>query len=238
MVFIGTSGFLYWGWRGILYPQDSKPSEWLKIYSQNFNALEINSTFYRLPVKSSLRNYRRKVPELKLVLKLFRGITHYRKLTDENLSPFLTAKEILKDQLFCLLAQFPKSFKPSEKSFDFIRQLIERLNGIEVVFELRHPDWQEHFDELKKLSVPVCCSDFPEKLGWLKECIETEKITYFRFHGRRKLYNDSYTDEELKEIAQKVKSKKSRYKLCFFNNTSHGYAVINAMKLKSLQKCC
>jgi len=56
---VGTSGFFYREWRGKFYPEDLPMSKWLSFYSQKFNGLEVNSTFYRLPKKESVRRYRR-----------------------------------------------------------------------------------------------------------------------------------------------------------------------------------
>ena len=232
MIFIGTSGFMYWGWKGTFYPFELPPSKWLEYYAEHFNALEINSTFYRLPVRSSIKNYKKRAPELTYIFKLYRGITHYRQLADENVSPFFMIKDILGENLYSLLAQFPESFKPSEKSFDFLVNLFEKFKGISSVVELRAPEWLEHLGFFRERKIPVCCSDFPQSLNWLKECVQTEKTAYFRFHGRRKLYSNSYTDEELKEFAKKINVSHSENKLCFFNNTSKGYAVENALKLK------
>ncbi len=231
MIVLGTSGFFYRDWKGVFYPEDLPMSRWLFYYAEHFNGLEINSTFYRLPVKSSIRNYL-KVP-LKYVFKLYRGITHYRKLTEENVKPFLTLKETLKENLFCFLGQFPKSFSYSEKNLEFLNRTVEkfRKEGVEVAVELRSPTWEEHLSEVE---TTVVCSDFPENLGWLKECRETEKLSYFRFHGRERLYSGSYTEEELKKAAERIKRSSSQVKCVFFNNTAGGIGALNALKMKEL----
>ncbi len=231
MIVLGTSGFFYRDWKGVFYPENLPMSQWLLYYAEHFNGLEVNSTFYRLPVKSSIRNYR-KVP-LKYVFKLYRGITHYRKLTEENVKPFLTVKEILKEKFVCLLGQFPRSFSYSEKNTEFLNRTVEifRKEGIDVAVELRSPTWKEHLSEVE---TTVVCSDFPESLGWLKECRETEKLSYFRFHGRERLYRSSYTEDELKEIVERIERSSSEVKCIFFNNTAGGIGALNALKLKEL----
>ncbi len=231
MIVLGTSGFFYRDWKSVFYLENLPMSQWLLYYAEHFNGLEVNSTFYRLPVKSSIRNYR-KVP-LKYVFKLYRGITHYRKLTEENVNPFFKVKETLKENLVCLLGQFPKSFSYSEKNLEFLSRIVERFKeeGIEVVVELRSPTWEKHLNEVE---TTVVCSDFPESLGWLKECKETEKLSYFRFHGRERLYRSSYTENELKEAAEGIKGSPSEVKCVFFNNTAGGSGALNALKMKKL----
>ncbi len=231
MIVLGTSGFFYRDWKGVFYPEGLPMGSWLSFYARHFNGLEVNSTFYRLPVSSSVRNYR-KVP-LKYVFKLYRGITHYRKLTEGNVKPFVAVKEALKENLVCLLGQFPKSFSYSEENLEFLNRLVEtfRKKGIKVAVELRSPTWRGH---LKEVGTTVVCSDFPQELGWLKECKETEELSYFRLHGRRELYRSSYTEQELREFAERVKGSSSEVKCVFFNNTAKGAGVLNALKMKEL----
>ncbi|SMO46406.1 Uncharacterized conserved protein YecE, DUF72 family [Balnearium lithotrophicum] len=232
MVFVGISGFFYREWRGIFYPEDLPQSKWLSFYSKHFNGLEVNSTFYRLPKKSSLKRLKRDGESLGFVFKLYRGITHYRKLTDENISPFLEVKEILGERLICLLAQFPSSFRPNQRNLEFLNSLIDRFGneGILISVELRNSDWK---DFLKEIKTTVVCSYFPEGLNWLRDCNGTEELSYFRFHGKE-LYRGSYSDDELREISERIRKAKSRVKAAFFNNTADGSAVFNALKLKEL----
>lgn len=231
MIVLGTSGFFYRDWKGVFYPEDLPMSRWLFYYSEHFSGLEVNSTFYRLPIKSSLRNYKK--VSLKYVFKLYRGITHYRELTEENVKPFLMVKETLKENLICLLGQFPKTFSYSKKNLEFLNKIVETFTReeVNVAVELRSPTWKDH---LKEVETTVVCSDFPEVLGWLKECKETEKLSYFRFHGREKLYKSSYTETELKDAAEKISKSQSEVKCIFFNNTTGGTGALNALKMKEI----
>ncbi len=231
-VVVGTSGFFYREWRGKFYPEDLPMSKWLSFYSQKFNGLEVNSTFYRLPKKESVRRFRREGGNLKFSFKLYRGITHYRRLSDDNVVPFLRVKEILGELLISLLAQFPATFKPDRENLEFVNLLVERFKGegISVVVELRNGEWRGRLDEV---GAPVVCSYFPKGLNWLTECKETEEIAYFRLHGKR-LYGGSYTDGELRDLADRVRNSGSRVKAVFFNNTADGSAVFDALRLKEL----
>ena len=234
MILIGTSGFKYWGWKGIFYPPDLPTSRWLEHYSKYFNAVEINSTFYRLPVKSSFRNYIKHAPDIKYVLKLYRGITHFHSLKEENFSPFFEAIEILGDAFYGILAQFPSKFAFNEKNCSIVETIIKKFKGINLSFELRSPTWEGKLDIFKSFDISVCCADFPESFNWCRDCFNSSRLAYYRFHGRRKLYSDSYTEDELKVAAEKIKKATSKDKLIFFNNTSYGYAVNNALFLKKL----
>ncbi len=234
MTIVGTSGFFYYDWKGVFYPSGASPSKWLEIYADRLNGLEVNSTFYRLPVPSTIRNYRKFSDRLVFVFKLYRGVTHYRNLSEENVSAFLKAKEILGDSLYCLLAQFPASFKPSDKNRDFLLKVRKAFDEIGVVFELRANEWENYRSWLKNNEFIVCRIDSPPYKRWWQGGIFSQKTAYFRFHGKRKLYSDSYTDEELKSFAGEIFAVDSEDILCFFNNTTKGMGALNAVKLREL----
>ncbi len=222
---------MYSDWRGVFYPEGLPRHKWIEFYSEHFNAVEINSSFYRLPNPSSVYSYAKRVPDLKFVFKLYRGITHYRNLSEENIIPFLKLKEKMGEQLLDFLAQFPKSFKPSEENLTFLLNLKKNFKELLAV-ELRNPDWSSLLKEVGGIS--VVCADFPESLNWLKECRPTKEVSYFRFHGRRKLYRDSYSESEIKELADRILKSGSEKVLAFFNNTSGGNAPLNCLKLKTI----
>ena len=234
MVIVGTSGYYYREWVGRFYPEGLPPSRWLEFYARHFNGLELNSSFYRPPAENSLKKLAR-FP-LYYSLKLFRGITHEGILEECLLASFFRAKEILKEKLITILAQFPFSFRP-EGGTEFLIELYRKFKEEEITItaELRHPSWEGRLKELETEGIPVACIKFPENLNWLKKCVKTREISYFRLHGKGKLYRGNYTLEELKELAEEVKNSVSKYRLIFFNNTSGG-APENAKIFKDLVK--
>jgi len=235
VVVVGTSGYYYREWVGKFYPKGLPPSRWLEFYAQHFNGLELNASFYRPPSENTLKKLA-KFP-LYYSLKLFKGITHEESLEEELLKPFFQAKEILGEKLITLLAQFPFSFYPKEEKVEFLVNLFKRFKerGITITAELRHPRWEEKLEELGKEGIPVACIRFPAYLRWLRRCVKTEEISYFRLHGKGRLYRGSYAEEELRELAQEIKSSPSQNRLIFFNNTSGG-APENARRLMELLK--
>jgi len=60
---IGCSGWSYQDWVGPFYPRDAKPGDYLKLYSNVFNAVEIDSTYYRTPSPLMVANWRKVTPE-------------------------------------------------------------------------------------------------------------------------------------------------------------------------------
>jgi len=233
VVAVGTSGYYYREWVGKFYPKGLPPSRWLEFYARHFNGLELNASFYRPPSENTLKKLA-KFP-LYYSLKLFKGITHEESLEEELLLPFFRAKEVLGERLITLLAQFPSSFYPTEEKVEFLVNLFRKFKerGITVTAELRHPRWEERLEELGKEGIPVACTRFPAYLRWLKECVKTKEVAYFRLHGKGRLYGGSYAEEELEELAEEVKSSPGEKKLIFFNNTSGG-APENAKRLTEL----
>jgi uncharacterized protein YecE (DUF72 family) len=80
-VMTGTSGFSYAAWRGSFYPKKLPQAEMLAFYAGKLGAVEINSTFYRLPDASLLERWAAATPaSFRFALKSPRGITHMQRL--------------------------------------------------------------------------------------------------------------------------------------------------------------
>ena len=80
---IGTSGYHYKHWRGPFYPKKTSPDEMLGFYSRNFDSVELNSSFYRLPTEDAFDNWRESTPaNFVFAVKASRFLTHQKKLKD------------------------------------------------------------------------------------------------------------------------------------------------------------
>src|SRR5437660_1032933 len=110
---MGCSGWSYQDWVGPFYPRDAKPGEYLKLYSNVFNAVEIDSTYYRTPSPLMVANWRKKTPETFLFTAKFpKKITHELKLRDSlaQLERYYKSISELREKLGPLLIQLPPSF--------------------------------------------------------------------------------------------------------------------------------
>ena len=56
-ILIGTSGYDYPEWKGVFYPPELKRADFLSYYATQFNALELNNTFYNMPDADSLLSF-------------------------------------------------------------------------------------------------------------------------------------------------------------------------------------
>jgi len=266
-IYIGTSGWSYpkgeGKWTGYFYPT-GKINE-LEYYSQFFNTVEINSSFYRPPNPGYVYNWARRVPkDFLFTVKLWQKFTHpkmYKEATGEEAAISLEDVDVFKrsiepllksDKLGALLAQFPPSFR-NDSFGQRILAAVSRLFGqYRLAVELRHKSWSDDPDTaelLKEHNVAWVQIDEPKfKSSIAQELPLTSDMAYFRFHGRNAetwwtgdretRYKYLYSGEEIEELAQGVKSAAGQTKLMFvlFNNHWRGYSPRNAVGMqKSLQ---
>lgn len=237
MIYIGTSGWFYRGWRGLYYPEELPTSEWFKFYTKDFNTVEINSTFYRGAKKSNLKRWRKDAPQdFLFTLKAFQGITHIKRLKDaqSEVQGFLQEASALGENLGPILFQLPPSLKCSPDLLrDFLRDLPQEFR---FTFEFRHISWfesREVEDILREKNCAFVIVSAP-KLP------ETVKITadwaYIRFHGKTAWYNYLYSDEEIQKWASIIRDMANTVKdiFVYFNNDTKAYAIRNAKLLKEL----
>ncbi len=257
---IGTSGYFFRDWANRVYPENLKPSEYLNFYERElgFNALEINYTYYRLPNKKSISNMSKKTSDnFEFVVKANKEMTHdldikngYIAVKKDVFKDFLDALEPIKKEgkLGGILAQFPYSFKSDKASAEYIRNFKDMAGDIPLFIEFRNSGWvrKSVFDFLKKNKIGYCVVDEPKLKGLVPFVSAiTSDDAYIRLHGRNKnwfgasmseRYNYNYSDDELFEIALKVKNigEKSKKSFIFFNNCHMGFAAKNAIKMREL----
>lgn len=227
-LYIGTSGFEY-NWNN--FYKDAKDK--FKHYSQVFNTVEINYSFYKLSSIRIYEGWKKKVPfDFCFALKLSRYITHVKRLknTKDAFDEFIKRAKHLESKLGPILIQLPSNFKLDLNVIEkFLKDNKERL-----AFEFRNEDplnSEELIKLFKKYNVAFVFSHssvFP-----YKEIITADFI-YLRMHGPSKLYGSEY-GEELKKWALKIKKwnvDKDVY--VYFNNDQNEYAPNDAKKLLSL----
>lgn len=241
-VFIGTSGFNYKHWGGgVFYPAELKQSEWLKYYSQSFDTVELNTTFYRLPQKSVFESWRKQTPDnFIFAVKGNRFITQQKKLKDpsEPIKKFFDSARGLGNKLGIVLWQLPPNFSAnSERLREFCETLRRNsvAKNVQHAFEFRHESWfsEEIYGILRQFGYALCVADSPV---WPLAEIVTADYVYIRFHGGHELYGSNYSNAELKNWAKKIEKWLAEDKdiYAYFNNDAYGYAVQNAKKIKAL----
>jgi uncharacterized protein YecE (DUF72 family) len=234
--YVGCSGWHYEHWRGLYYPQELPRSKWLPFYAQQFDTVELNNSFYRVPSEKAFTVWRESTPEnFIFAVKVSRFITHIKRL--RNLGPavedFLSRAGLLGGKLGPLLYQLPPSMKRNDELLQsFLSSLPPKYQH---VIEFRHKSWIDEavFDILRRHNVGLCVFDMP---GFRCPLVATSDFAYVRFHGSEGLYSSCYSDEQLAEWAQGIArlGRKVKASYIYFNNDAEAFAVENAMTLRDL----
>lgn len=251
MIRLGTSGFSYDDWIGEVYPKDLPRWQWLTYYATEFDSVELNVTYYRMPSLKIIQGWIERTPENFLFsLKAHRSITHERE--EPDFPTFNRAIEPLIDagKLACILAQFPHSFHPTEENRRYLFKLREGFKHLPVVVELRDSKWLQSdvFKLLEELQFGFCCVDEPQIKGLLPPIVRsTSPVAYVRFHGRNaekwwrheqawERYDYTYNVDELRDWIPRIHELEhnSPLTLVYANNHYKGQSVDTLRKLNSL----
>ncbi len=192
MILLGTSGFSFPDWAGVFYPPGLQRARQFDYYVRQFGAVEINSTYYRVPPPSTMATLERKSPPgFEFIVKANQEMTHKQSHSPELYEAFQAAMAPLARarKLGGVLAQFPQAFHRDENSERFLLELQERMEGIPLFVEFRHNSWmhEDVFDFLEKKSLGYVSVDEPDLPGLLPRVARaTGPLAYVRFHGRNK----------------------------------------------------
>jgi uncharacterized protein YecE (DUF72 family) len=265
---LGCSGWNYaetpdkGGWTRVFYPD--KDTKRLRYYSQFFNTVEMDSTFYYKfysnMTKGTFIGMVRATPDkFQFSVKVPETITHEKRLdirrgaiTDfeeflDKISPLKTA-----NKLGAILIQLPPSF--TVNNFKNVQGFLDRLprannnnnnNGYHYAVEFRHPSWKTEgpWEMLKYYNIAAVITDSPakENLQFLSDVIITSADhSFVRFHGRNTKghywYNYLYSKKELEPWVEKVNQIREQTKVLrvYFNNHYGGKAVVNALQFKEM----
>lgn len=238
LIHIGTSGWHYDHWRGPFYPENLRPADYLRFYRQQFQTVEINNSFYRLPTEKALIDWRESVqPNFIFAVKGSRYITHLKKLTDpeQSVSVFLERASLLGDKLGPILFQLPPRWRFNAER---LRNFLEVLpHNHRYALELRDPSWlhEEAYRLLKKYGVAFCIYELTGRIS-PKEVITD--LVYIRLHGPGGAYQGNYDRQTLSGWAQDIAAWAAQGKevFCYFDNDEAGYAALNALELQEMLK--
>jgi uncharacterized protein YecE (DUF72 family) len=232
---IGCTGWQYKHWRGDFYPAALPQSRWLPYYSERFDTVEVNNTFYRLPEAQTFAAWRRLAPAgFVYAVKASRYLTHMKKLKEprEPLKLFFSRAVKLGPTLGPVLFQLPPRWPVNAERFETFLRALPR-NRRHVV-EFREPSWYSDtiFALLERYRVALCLHDMQ---GSATARLAIGPFVYVRFHGTRK-YSGTYGDETLDDwaawLADRLRSGAAVY--AYFNNDAGGHAPRDAMRLRAM----
>jgi len=258
-VYIGPAGWNYNDWESIVYPsRKEKNFDPLAYLTQFFNALEINSPFYRPPAVHAARTWVERVKsrgDFLFTYKLWKHYTHQREQfpgSDEE-SLVKQGLDVLREsgRLGALLIQFPWSFQRSPENYDWLSKVLSLFKDYLPVVEIRHDSWNEHhfFQLLSDVGAGFANIDQPNvshSLGLTGRY--TSPTGYVRLHGRNAAnwfsetatvasrYDYLYQAEELTSIKTTIEAlfENSARTFIIFNNHYRGQAVANGLQMMHL----
>jgi uncharacterized protein YecE (DUF72 family) len=239
VVRIGCSGWNYASWKDEFY--GGRPArEWLRLYAQHFDTVEVNNTFYRLPRRQSVANWvAQSPPGFLFTVKASRYLTHIKRLNDlgPGLDRFYACIEPLRGspKMGPVLWQLPPTFRRDDER---LHAALERLARTEErhCFEFRHASWfaDDVYALLREHGVALVIGDRPEVKQFQAHAF-TADWTFVRFHYGSRGRRGNYSERELEEWAQRFEGWSREVDvLAYFNNDWEVFAVRNALRLKQL----
>jgi uncharacterized protein YecE (DUF72 family) len=235
-IHVGCSGWVYKHWRGIFYPEGLPQKRWFQRYAEEFDTVEINASFYRVPKPETFDGWHDKAPDcFRYAVKANRFITHMKKLKDceEAVEQFIALARRLKAYLGPILYQLPPSLHKDVPRLEAFLKLIP--GDLEHVVEFRHKSWYDE-DVLAALDRHEAGFVTHDLKGLKSPRWASGKAAYIRFHGTAGKYHGRYSDEALLSWTDWIldQSRQGRSVWCYFNNDIHGHAIHDAETLKSM----
>lgn len=235
----GTSGIMLPLANKNLYPEEFKDKTRLHFYASLFSSIEINSSFYKLPMAKTIRQWAESVPaDFRFTFKLWREITHVKELAfkNEDVDRFMHTIAEVGSKKGTLLVQFPPGL-----SLQFSVRLLELLKQIKyaddgqnwkIALEFRNECWytEEITASMQSLGAGVVIHDKLPAANTLQP--SEARFRYLRFHGYNGDYKGCYEDDFLYEYAQYIREwvLSGIDVFVYFNNT-RGEAVSNLITL-------
>ena len=237
-VHIGTSGWSYGHWTGVLYPEGLPPRERLAHYVPHFRTAELNSSYYRWPRDAAFAGWRRRLPPgFTLSVKAPGLLTHVQRLyaPERWLARIGRALAGLGERRGVLLVQLSPHLAVDEARLAYF--LAHVPPGLAGAVEMRHASWHREsvFALLERHGAAYCVMS-----GAGLPCVlrATARVVYVRLHGPdpHHLYAGSYSAADLRWWAARVGewAGSGHEVFVYFNNDGEGHAVRNAAALRQL----
>ncbi len=214
---VGTSGYSYKEWKGSFYPEKLAAKDMLSYYASRLPAVELNNTFYRLPQKSMVENWKEQVPpSFRFSVKASQRITHFKRLKEvsEETRYMLEVVSALEDRLGVILFQLPPNMK---KDLERLTTFVELLPATtRAAFEFRHPTWFEAdvLEVLKSRNHALCVSDTDD--------LPVSHIDRTADWGYLRLRRVEYAKSELAKWLKRIGDQNWKQAFVFFKHEDEG----------------
>jgi len=230
---------MYSHWNKTFYAEAGKENQ-LVFYSREFDTVELNYSFYRMPGSKAYIDWYNRLPDgFTFTVKMNRLITHLKRMIIDDMSSeamrsFLHDTQGLKEKLAIILLQLQPSqgidLKRLERFFIEYTSIINELEyKPSTSIEFRNVTWftNETYELLRQYNVALVFPNTPE----YRRLEFTSDFVFIRIHG-----NKSYSDQKLKELKEEIDNYPDFITRVFvyFNNDFNTWAIYNARYLKSI----
>lgn len=237
LIRIGCAGWSIAARDAARFPGDGSH---LQRYARVFDAVEINSSFYRPHRPQTYARWADAVPaHFRFAVKMPKAISHGTRLRDcdAELRAFLDEIGRLGAKLGVLLLQLPPSLRFDARVAVPFFDRLRALHSGAITCEPRHPTWFEAEVDaaLRRRGVSRAAAD-PARVPRAAVPGGDRRIEYLRLHGSPRMYRDAYDDGSLARVARRLvrSSACTCERWCIFDNTAQGHAIGNALKLRAL----
>ena len=236
-LYIGTAG-----WSNPPTARRARPAaeSHLQHYAARFNAVEINSSFYRPHQRETYERWRDSTPAgFRFAVKAPQTVTHECGLRHYRtpLRQFLEEIAGLGRKLRVILVQTPASLPFESRVATRFFATLTAATPCRIACEPRHPSWfsARAEDTLRRYDVSRVAAD-PAKIPGAGEPSGAAQWVYYRLHGSPRMYYSSYSADYLRELSEKLKTLRGPVKetWCVFDNTARHAAWDNALDLHKL----
>ncbi|MEU0505658.1 DUF72 domain-containing protein [Nocardia sp. NPDC005998] len=229
---VGTSGWQYRDWRGVLYPAELPQRLWLECYAAGFATVESNSVFYRLPSTETFASWRdRTPPGFCFAVKASRFLTHIKRLREpeEPVARLLAHASGLSEKLGPVLLQLPPTLRADPALLDTCLRCFP--TDTRVTVEPRHESWwnAEVRAVLAECGAALCWADADSRP--VTPLWRTTDWGYLRLHSGRATPPPRYGRTALTSWARRLADTWSDREdvFVYFNNDPGGAAVHDAV---------
>jgi uncharacterized protein YecE (DUF72 family) len=248
ILWIGTSGLVLPVPNKQAFPEAFREGSRLAYYASLFNSIEVNSSFYKVPMPVTFSKWAAETPAgFRFTVKLWQGITHVSGLRflPVDVNRFMFAAHQLGSKKGCLLIQLPPGLKAglegqSAGSMVQLQRLLEKVCLADpkrtwtIAVEFRHPSWYIPAVErmLNRYGAGWVLHDMPASA--MTRLAGDDPFVYLRFHGPAGDYKGGYPDSVLNAWAQRIRGWQDTGKevYVYFNNTI-GDALANLETLRA-----
>lgn len=206
-VFIGCGGWSYWQ-----VNRDYRSSnDRLADYATVFNFVEVNNTFYNVPLMEEVKSWRTRVPkDFQFAVKCSRQISHYNPLVsiESNFQLMDKMLEICKTlQAVALVIQTPPKFVPRSQNLQFADSFFSHYDNsaVDLVWEPRGAEWtqdsaRESLQELLTTHQVTHCTDISKEMP-----VYSANVSYTRVFGLGEKNQWEFDDRGVRTLHQRAR---------------------------------